>query len=129
MDMSDYPDYYPDDIPPEDASPANGSAFRFVENDPPTKHCFDSSYAENPNRKLREPSDRVCFYGTSLYTDSDEAKKIKQLFRPLRKKKLSIGTLVEEDGVMKKTRGPHHITVWFKVDSTPHVRFECIEEK
>lgn len=126
--MSDYPDYYPDDMPPEDADPASGMAFRLVNSNPPIKTCFSSTIEENPGREAKKPTDREMLYGSSLFTQAREALKKKRLFKPLRQKILSTGALIEEDGVMKKTGGPHHITVWFKADADTHTRFECIEE-
>lgn len=126
--MSDYPCYYPDDMPPEDASPASGIAFRLVNENPPIKSCFSSTIEENPGREARKPTDREMLYGSSLFTQAKEALKKKKLFKPLRQKMLSTGPLIEDDGVMKKTGGQHHITVWFKNDSEPYTRFVCIEE-
>jgi hypothetical protein len=126
--MSDYPDFYPEDMPPEDAEPADGCAFRLVNCNPPLKSCFEATIEENSKRKARKPTDREMLYGTSLFRKAEEACKKRDLFKPLRNKKLSTGMLIDEDGVMKKTAGPHHITVWFKTNSTPHERFKCIED-
>ncbi|HHX8321780.1 TPA: hypothetical protein ACVOYR_000452 [Vibrio alginolyticus] len=126
--MSDYPDYYPDDMPPKDAIAASGTAFRLVNSNPPVKTCFSSTLEENPGRKAKKPTDREMLYGSSLFTQKKEALKKKKLFKPLRQKLLSTGALIEDDGVMKETGGHHHVTVWFKTDSEPHTRFECIEE-
>ncbi|WP_027250924.1 hypothetical protein [Photobacterium halotolerans] len=128
--MSDYPSFYPEDIPPEDAEPAEGLAFRLVMQNPPTKKCFQSSYEENPNRAARTPQTREMLYGTSLFRDKDVALTKRRLYKALRSKLLSTGVLDEEHGVMKKTgkEEDNHITVWFKDEAQPQERFECIEE-
>ncbi|MBE3861508.1 hypothetical protein HJ170_18245 [Vibrio parahaemolyticus] len=66
--MSDYPDYYPDDMPPKDAIAASGTAFRLVNSNPPVKTCFSSTLEENPGRKAKKPTDREMLYGSSLFT-------------------------------------------------------------
>ncbi|MFB9154456.1 hypothetical protein ACFFUS_14085 [Vibrio gallaecicus] len=126
--MCDYPDFYPEDMPPENAIDANGEAYRLVDNNPPQKVDFRSTIEENPKRAAKKPSDREMLYGASLFTRQEEALKKKKLFKPLRNKTLSAGHLSSDDGMMKKTGGPCHITVWFKKEALPHERFECIEE-
>ncbi|MBY7969338.1 hypothetical protein KW445_06695 [Vibrio fluvialis] len=126
--MSDYPDFFPEDIPPQDAIPTQGDAYRLVNCNPPSRDCFCSTIEEYPGRKAKRPTDTEMLYGASLFTEAAEATKKKQLFKPLRNKMLCAGRLIEEDGMMKKTGGPHHITVWFKNNADPHNRFTCIEE-
>lgn len=125
-----WPDFYPEDTPPDDAIEAKGEAYRLVDNSPPTKADFRSMYEENPVRcKPFSLADFKLACGTSHFTEKEDIKTVRSLFKPFRNKKIAKGKLNQELGVMLDTRDKSHLTVWYRVDSSPHEHFAILGEK
>ncbi|HCR3470616.1 hypothetical protein ONR69_08305 [Proteus mirabilis] len=125
-----FPDYYPKDAPPNNAVEAEGVFYRLVKKNPPSSHCFDDMYTENPKRMKRFKGFKlICCYGTSLYTDETSVLNAFDKFpEGAGNRFLAKGKLEPQDGKMLKTGAPDttHFTVWFVKDSEVHKRFSCL---
>lgn len=129
---SSFPDYYPKNVPPDNAIDANGVFFRLVKNDPASLHCFDDMYTENPKRLKRFTGIKLkCCYGTSLYSDEKSVLNAFEKFpEGVGTRHVAKGELNPSDGKMLKTGAPDttHYTLWFVKDHQVHKKFSCIKE-
>jgi hypothetical protein len=118
---TEWPSYYPPEVPPVDSVPAEGRAFRIVSVFPPSADDFRSTHEENPTRSYGDVFWMAC--GTSLHAGLAGAQRTRERYKFLREKKIAAGTLVATMGHMKPTPtrwSSVHITVWFKRSATPH---------
>jgi len=129
-DRLSWPDYFPSDVPPDEAQPAGGEAFRLVSAIPPTKDDFKSTYEENRKRKHQEFW-KAC--GSSLYTDLEGAMVTRERYKHLREtKKIAVGRLTPDMGMMLSTPNPitnAHLTVWFRLNALPHLAFTAAQSE
>ena len=118
--MKEWPDYFPDGVPPPDSVETDGTAFRLVENFPPVRLDFQSNYEEKP-KDYGAKLWMAC--GASMFTDIEGAIKARNRFPRLRKKMIAVGEMVSDLGKMKNTPSVNshksHITVWFRLNSEP----------
>ncbi|MCH8262728.1 MAG: hypothetical protein IIA77_06730 [Proteobacteria bacterium] len=115
----EWPDNYPEEVPPEDSIPAKGIAYRFVKKIPPDENDFLMSREEVPDRNLETEIDIARSYGVSLFTKPEALEK-KRRYHPL--SKIVFGTLVPELGKMsKKPSRRKHFTLWKCCNSKPHL--------
>lgn len=121
--VSEWPSFFPKDVPPADAVDAEGRAFRLVRGIPSAPGDFLSTFEENPGREHGDHFWMAC--GASLHTKLEGSQKTRQRYKPLRERRIAVGVLNAEHGKMKPTPGfhPSHITVWFRVGATPHLSF------
>ena len=72
-----WPPDFPEDCPPEEASPANGIYYRIVKTDPPELTDFVSLYHLNRRRSndmIRRDSQAQCMLmGLSIYANANDA--------------------------------------------------------
>lgn len=124
----DWPDFFPEGIPPDEAIEASGAMFRLVDDCPPTESDFASSIEENPSREFGDKLWQA--FGVSMYKDQIEAEKTRARYAPLRSKKIARGELSGKQGVKmhtpSRTSKSHH-TIWLVKESNVHSAFECIE--
>lgn len=125
--MSEWPAYFPDNTPPVDATPASGLSFRLVDNNPPERSDFKSTYEEFAKRKYTSESEFINACGTSHFGQLDDIKRKKRLFPKLRNKHIAKGELFPELGKMKQTFEPSHFTVWYKLSALPQTIFVVLE--
>ncbi|EMN0343780.1 hypothetical protein ACOJ84_003864 [Morganella morganii] len=127
-----FPDYYPKNVPPSNATEANGVFFRLVKQNPASLHCFDDMYTENPNRLKRFKGISLTYcYGTSLYSDEKSVTNAFDKFpEGVGTRFVAKGELSPGDGKMLKTGAPDttHYTIWFVKDHQVHKKFSCIRE-
>lgn len=71
-----WPDFYPDDCPPEDAEPASGEVYRMIRGRTPQEKDF-KSYQEmrGPDAEFSQPECVVC--GISVYTDIEDISRMR----------------------------------------------------
>tara|TARA_Y100001968_G_scaffold331641_1_gene386956 strand:- start:1456 stop:1863 length:408 start_codon:yes stop_codon:yes gene_type:complete len=125
-----WPDFFPSDVPPSASEPTSGISFRLVDNDPPIRKDFESTYEENPSRLKVDSSqlDRDCCYGTSQFKDINDIRKKKRLFPKLRAKLIAVGELEPSMGKMMDTYKPSHHTIWYFSSAQPQLYFTVTEK-
>ncbi len=125
----EFPEYLPDNCPPETAQAASGKVYYLVNNEPPTPEDFLSKRQKNP--KLRFPKDekecRAC--GISVYTEIEDLLKARQEFPGLGNLKVAVGNLTPNLGVIEPTpsrKFPSHHTLWLAIDAQAWTVFHVI---
>jgi hypothetical protein len=106
-----YPHDFPANVPPNDAKPANGIAYRLVRNIPPLKEDFCGYYKE-PYLKCRPKNPKPNFFGTSMFRDYQETEIARELHKPQREKKIVVGELNPSHGVISKENKNTHFDAW-----------------
>ena len=97
MTLWNWPTDFPQDCPPYESGPADGSYYRIVKSDPPKPGDFVSVYYLSRGRAEKEVSDgkiSLCeIMGLSTFTDEDHARACARQFPQLGSKiaKLSLG--------------------------------------
>ena len=114
-----WPTDFPDDCPPEQASPADGTFYRIVADDPPKPADFISVFHLNPYhamREIRRGSRTECdTKGLSVYMDKIDALGCARQFPKIGKMIASValtpvaGKVLDTDGLFRS----HH--TWWKV--------------
>lgn len=123
--QSDWPDVFPEGVPPDSAVPADGDAFRLVGNIPPSDLDFLSTYEESPRRQVKDDGIGM-FFGVSFHRDLSCSIRTRARYRPLRSRRIVVGTLKNDHGVCLATPtscGPSHLTVWRRTQSEIHADF------
>lgn len=121
---SEWPDFFPEGIPPDSSTNAEGDAFRIVAKIPSSDSDFLSIIEEQPDRKLRDDQIwKAC--GVSFHRKLKCSQKTRDRYRPLRNRKIAKGTLKKEHGVQLSTssQGNSHFTVWRRNGSPMHPDF------
>jgi hypothetical protein len=119
-----WPEFFPPDVPPKEASPASGSAFRLVKSLPPSESDFVSTIEECPDRTFGDDPLGMR-YGTSFFRKLECIKAKQKRYRALHNRYIVIGTLKIDHGVQLSTpsRGNSHLTVWLCPKSQIHLDF------
>ncbi|MGK7929183.1 MAG: hypothetical protein AB4290_28760 [Spirulina sp.] len=121
---SEWPDFFPNGVPPSDAIPAEGRAFRIVASIPTTDSDFLSNVEKYPDRSYGENLWMAC--GLSFHRQLECSKRTRKRFPALRKCRIAVGMLKPEHGVQLKTgtrKFPSHFTVWKWKDVLMHPDF------
>ena len=119
-----WPADFPDDCPPEQASPADGTYYRIVKNAPPDSEDFVSLYDSDQNRAMsivRQGTRTECeTMGLSVYTDRDDAVNCALQYPKIGDRVASVA-LTPVSGKVLYTGGrfPTHHTWWKPVDFDP----------
>jgi hypothetical protein len=118
-----WPNFFPTDVPPKEATPANGYAFRIVKNIPPSESDFVCTLKEYPNRKASTDDKTILLYGTSFSRQLECIKKTRDRYGALRDRHIVAGTLENRHGFQLSTGGQSHLTVWIYQESHIHLDF------
>ena len=119
-----WPPDFPDDCPPEQAYPANGTYYRIVKNDPPKSGDFVSVYYLNRGRAMTEigrgRKTECETMGLSVYTDRDDAANCALQYPKIGDRIASVA-LTSVSGKVLYTGGrfPTHHTWWKDSDFDP----------
>lgn len=120
-----YPSYFPNNCPPEDAQFLEVEAYRGCQNNNVTRDDFRSYY------ELGKSHSKLEAYGVSLFTDFKVVQVMRNMpnFR-LNHPYISKGITSIDCGAIKQTGKTHpsHITWWLYEDATPEKYFQIIEE-
>jgi hypothetical protein len=120
----EWPSFFPEGVPPSDAKPSEGDAFRLVTAFPPSNSDFLSSIEEQPDREFK--NDKLGrAYGVSFHRRLECSQRTRKRYRPLRNRYVAKGTLKKEHGVQLSTSEPRdsHFTVWRRSGSLIHPDF------
>jgi hypothetical protein len=124
-----WPSFFPANVPPEEATPADGYAFRMVKNIPPSESDFISTFEEYPGREAPTDDKTGMFYGTSFFRRLECVKKKRDRYKPFRNRQIVTGTLENRHGVQLSTGAPSHLTVWIYQESHIHLDFTVDAEE
>lgn len=129
--QDDWPDFFPEGVPPDKALPAHGGAFRLVKNIPPSDSDFLSTFEEYPTRAVNNDTIGMVF-GVSFHRNLECSVRTRKRYKPLRDRYIVVGTLKKEHGVCLATPtncGPSHLTVWRWKRSQIHSDFTVNAEE
>jgi len=123
----EWPDFYPENCPPEEAEPASGTVYRLVKHNPPQAEDFLSTWEEFPGR-FPKPNTRIS--GASVYTDLKDIERLKNRIAHLRNRKTAKGELNPTLGFIQQTEGKEksHHTWWIPIGAEPWLIFKVISE-
>jgi len=117
MSIDDYswPKDFPSNVPPNDATDANGIAFRLVKNNPPSDLDFVGHNKEPHKKKSKnlKPAD----YGTSMFRDISNVEFARNSFKAQRNKKIAEGELVPLHGKISKVNHNNHFEAWLREET------------
>lgn len=124
MELSPYPEFFPDGVPPEDATDAHGNAYRLVVNNPPSKSDF---YAYHLDKRPQNPKPSRSDCGTSMFRSIEGISLMREASKPLRNRKIAYGSLQPEFGKVSKERErDSHFDAWLRANSGIENKFEVI---
>jgi len=116
---------FPEQCPPLDARKDKLEVFRLVSNSPPTADDFLPTIKESPHRNFSD--ENMCIAcGVSVFKNIDDILRRREDFKPLKDKKVAYGTIMPDDGVVKETGKPSHITWWLQTKE-PHKTFSEVK--
>lgn len=119
-----FPNYFPKDCPPKDASPKELIVYRVCKNNPITRQDFASYY------ELGKGNSDVKHYGVSVFSNSREARVICSMPNH-RLEFIAEGKTADECGVIMKTpshKNSSHITWWLFENARPEKHFSPMGE-
>lgn len=121
-----WPEFYPENCPPEDAEPASGTFYRLVEYNPPQAKDFKSVFEENPEQFTHIPMVKRC--GLSVHTDPRDSNQLKKRVRKFRNRQIAEGRLNSTLGMIQHTPSAEesHHTWWVPIGAEPWLVFNVI---
>lgn len=118
-----WPDYFPDNCPPDNAREASGEVYRLVDNNPPTPEDFQSWREQHPNEQCPKSVTECQASGLSVFTSMDDVNMARQKVKRLRKKKIAHSNLTSDLGRILHTpsqnTGESHHTWWLPIGAQP----------
>ncbi len=117
----EWPETFPEGVPPDEAQEAEGNVFRVAKNLPPLQDDFKQFREEEYNiGKIFEDKYLIISYGVSFFKKIEDAKKLKKRYpNRLSDRYIVTGSLVPELGKILKTGRRSHHTIWFQKDAKP----------
>lgn len=121
---TEWPDFFPEGVPPDSATNAEGEAFRLVAKIPSSDSDFLSTIEEQPNRNFKNDQTGKA-YGVSFHRKLECSQRTKKRYKPFRNRRIAKGTLKKEHGVQLSTSSTRdsHFTVWRRNGSPMHPDF------
>lgn len=119
------PNYFPEQCPPSDARQDELTVFRLVSNLPATSDDFLPTIREFPHRKFLA-KDLCIACGVSVFKEMDDLLKKQEKYKNLKYKKVAKGIITRNDGRVKETGEPSHVTWWLET-TEPHKIFSEVE--
>ncbi len=127
-----WPDYYPENCPPEAAKSASGTVYRLVQSDPPQSEDFIPLYIDKPENFERKPISEVCQgCGVSVCKDKQDIERLQSSSGKMRKRHIAEGELNPTLGVIKHTpsrKYKSHHTWWVPIGIKPWVVFHVVND-
>ncbi len=124
-----WPDYFPDGCPPQDAQPAAGEVYRLVKKDPPEQEDFKSLREKKPRDDFGEQACQAC--GLSVFQDDQDVLRVKRRAPGMQKRLVARGTLTPDFGQIKQTSskddGASHHTWWVPTKVQPLKVFHVVQ--
>ena len=124
-----WPDYFLDDCPPQDAQPATGEVYRLVKRNPPESEAFIPLREKKPNKDFGEKECQA--WGLSVFRNVEDAVRMKSRARGMKKRLVAKGTLSPHLGRIKHTPsemfGQSHHTWWVPTEVQPWSVFHVVQ--
>ena len=118
-----WPAFYPEGVPPADATPTRGTAYRLVPAVPPSQADFRSTHEEFPERQYPDEHNFINSFGASFHMTLEASRICRRRYKGLRSHRIVVGTFASSMGCQKPTYGPGHLSVWLYVEAAPHREF------
>lgn len=118
-----YPDYFPNNCPPQNAVAHKKTLFRFCKNAEPVESDFESYYLKKPEKY----KDKINAYGLSVLGSKEDCSSAVRKSPYLRVEYISFGDTDENIGCYLNTpnkKNPGHITWWVCEGIKPHTFFK-----
>jgi len=125
----DWPDDFIEGVPPEEATPAEGKAFRLVKVIPPNEDDFLQHNVEKPNYHYKDDRAKKKGYGVSLWKTLHKIKRARKNYpahNQLGEWLIASGELIAELGVIYKSKNGH-ISLWKQKGAQPHLHIKSRE--
>ena len=123
-----WPDYFPNDCPPEDAQAATGDVYRLVKQNPPEARDF-IPLREKTGKDFGEQECQAC--GLSVFRSFDDAVGVKNRGRGMGNRLIAKGSLSRHLGKVKQTPsrafGQSHNTWWVPTEVEPWSVFHVVQ--
>jgi hypothetical protein len=122
-----WPEFFPEECPPNSSREPNETVFRFVKHNPPSGRDFRSKQERNPKSGFGSKTCMAC--GLSVFGDVDDAKKAQHAIPGMKNKHIAKGRLETTDGMIEHTPargGVSHHTWWKAPDLDATNRFTPI---
>ena len=124
-----WPDYFPDDCPPQDAQPATSEVYRLVKRNPPESEAFIPLREKKPNKDFGEKECQAC--GLSVLRNTEDALRMRRRAPGMKKRLVAKGTLSPCFGKIKNTPssryGRLHHTWWVSTEVQPWSVFRVVQ--
>lgn len=117
-----WPKEFPSDIPTDEAKPALGYVYRFVDKIPPCANDFKMTRVERPEKRFLK-KELPESYGLSLWKKLSRIKREKKRYsapEQFGNKKIVGGELLPELGVIIEKKNSH-VTLWKQNGAEPHL--------
>lgn len=127
----EWPDFYPENCPPEEGEPTSGIVYRLVRNDLPQTKDFTTFYEENPKFFEGNPHLICKGCGVSVYRDPKDITRLKKRYKKFKNRHIAEGKLHSALGVILHTPSPRiisHHTWWVPVGTKHWLVFKVIGE-
>ena len=124
-----WPDYFPDDCPPQGVQPATGDVYRLVKQNPPESKDFIPLREKKTSEDFGEKECQAC--GLSVFRNVEDAIRVKSRARGMEKRLVSKGTLSPHLGRIQNTPskmfGKSHHTWWVPTEVQPWSIFRVVQ--
>lgn len=122
--MSEWPDFFPENCPPEDAGDVDGAVYRFVKKKDPRPADFVSHL----ERGLRPEMPECLRAGLSCSIDLEHMKQVKESVPYRKRQTIAACSMKPEHGKIKQTLKPPHHTLWARRTVLPqlHELFKAV---
>lgn len=128
----EWPEFYPENCPPEDAEQASGTVYRLVRHDPPQMVDFETLYEERPKFFENKPNDFICKgCGVSVCRNFEDIERLQRSSGKMRKRQVAEGIVNSNHGVILHTPSAlykSHHTWWIPIGETPWLVFNIFQK-
>ena len=122
----EWPDFYPANCPPAEATPASGTIYRLVQHNPAQAEDFKTPWEEYRS-KFEPPTIDNC--GVSVHTDLQDSEKLRNRIRKFRRRQIAEGEISPTLGMIRHTPSleeKSHHAWWIPIGAEPWVVFNVI---
>lgn len=125
--MGEWPDFYPDDCPPEGAEDTDGVVFHLATDDPmPQSDLYDTAY----HRGAFIDRDQCKRVSLSCFRDEEDLRETKANVPRLSDRKIAKAELQPDYGKIRQTFTPSHHSLWIRDEhyDGAHEWFEVLQQ-
>jgi hypothetical protein len=128
--QADWPQGYPEQCPPSDATVSDVVVYRIVDTEPPTERDFLSHPAlvALGERAPRNYPDECMAAGLSVFDSHGAAERTRQSVGPMRNKFIAAGSINNSGRIMQTTTKSEHHTWWRPASDAQWTNFQVVSE-